>query len=671
MKKTLIAGPFGGGTGNLWDHGAHTTVRQLIIRSGMIVDCITVEYDENGCSLWSEANGHFGGSAHEIKLDYPDEYLTSISGHYNVYTGHIFISSLYVKSNKRAFGPFGTKGGNYFLVPSTAGKIVGFFGSVGPYLKSIGVHVEPIHPFKSIGPFGGNTGISWDDGVYTTIRRIIVASESIINSILIEYDKDGSLVSSSRHGGNNGGNTNVVELDYPDEYVTSISGYHGANSSPIVVQSLNVHTNRRVYGPFGVEKGKYFSFPPTEGKIIGFHGKCGAHLYSIGGHLEPTSDLYMVKTVGPFGAGNALSWDDEIHSAIKQIRIVHGNFVSSISTEYYNDGGSLVWSTLHGGDYESKIDTIKLDFPDEFLTSVTGYYDSVNEMNDYAFTSLTFQSNRRTYGPFGQQFGTYICFPSFDGKILGFHGRSSGYLYAIGAHVEPISYPKPSEFIGPFGGQGGDPWDDGMHTTIRQLVISCGSMVNYVCIDYDKNGHSLWSSKHGQSVGDKTYSIKLDYPEEFLISLSGSYSTNASSTIIQSLSFQSNKKTYGPFGSGKGNHEFSLSSIAYGKIIGFHGTCGDYLHSIGVYLKPIPMSYQYQTCEQCGGQGQHWDDGIHTTIRQLIIGAGSIVDSLHVEYDKHGRSLWSQKRGSSNGGSKYMVKLDYPAIEEHMDLLVL
>ncbi|KAF2286142.1 hypothetical protein GH714_010901 [Hevea brasiliensis] len=282
----------------------------------------------------------------------------------------------------------------------------------------------------------------------------------------------------------------------------------------------------------------------------------------------------MVKTVGPFGAGNALSWDDEIHSAIKQIRIAHGNFVSSISTEYYNDGGSLVWSTLHGGDYESKIDTIKLDFPDEFLTSVTGYYDSVNEMNNYEFTSLTFQSNRRTYGPFGQQFGTYICFPSFDGKILGFHGRSSGYLYAIGAHVEPISYPKPSEFIGPFGGQGGDPWDDGVQTTIRQLVISCGSMVNYVCIDYDKNGHSLWSSKRGQSIGDKTYT--------------------------------------------------------------------------------------YQTCEQCGGQGQHWDDGIHTTIRQLIIGAGSIVDSLHVEYDKHGRSLWSQKRGSSNGGSKYMVKLDYP-----------
>ncbi|KDP31690.1 hypothetical protein JCGZ_15015 [Jatropha curcas] len=579
-----------------------------------------------------------------------------------------------VKSNRRVFGPFGTKEeGNYFLVPSNIGKIVGFFGSYDPYLTSVGVYVEPTDHFKSFGPFGGNGGAYWDDGTYTTIRRITVVSESVINSIHIEYDNNGTLVSSTKHGGSGGDTTNVVDLDYPDEYATSISGYHGRNLSSAVVQSITIKTNRRVYGPFGVEKGKDFSFPQTEGKIIGFHGRCGDHLNSIGGHLEPTSSLYAVKTIGPFGEGKGYLWDDEVHSAIKQIRITHGAFVSSICTEYYNDDGLSEWSKKHGQDLEPKMSTIKLDYPDEFLTSVTGYYDSINEMNDYSFTSLTFQSNRRTYGPFGREFGKRFSFPSFDGKILGFHGRSSGYLYALGAHIHPISDPTPSKSFGPFGGRDGDQWDDGFYTTIRQLVISSGSIVNSICIEYDKNGQSIWSSKHGRSVGDKTYTIKLDIPNEFLISISGSYSSaNSSSTIIESLTFQSNKKIYGPFGTGSGNKEFSLSSISYGKIIGFHGTCSDYLHSIGVYLKPIPMSYQVETCKPCGGQdGDVWDDGFHTTIRQLIVGVGSIVESLQVEYDKHGRSIWCKRCGYSIGGNKYMefmdrnpvvgmVKLDYP-----------
>ncbi|KDP46660.1 hypothetical protein JCGZ_10969 [Jatropha curcas] len=515
MKKAVIVGPFGGESENSWDHGVHTTVRQMFLHCGMVVDYIAVEYDENGSSKWSDGKVYIGGNPNkdfQIKLDYPNEYLTSISGYYNKYSDRIYISSMVVKSNRRVFGPFGTKEeGDYFLVPSNIGKIVGFFGSYDHYLTSVGVYVEPTDHFKSFGPFGGNGGAYWDEGTYTTIRRITVVSESVINSIHIEYDNNGSLVSSTKHGGSGGDTTNVVDLDYPDEYVTSISGYHGRNLSSAVVQSITIKTNRRVYGPFGVEKGKDFSFPQTEGKIIGFHGRCGDHLNSIGGHLEPTSSLYAVKTIGPFGEGKGYLWDDEVHSAIKQIRITHGAFVSSICTEYYNDDGLSEWSKKHGQDLEPKMSTIKLDYPDEFPTSVTGYYDSINEMNDYSFTSLTFQSNRRTYGPFGREFGKRFSFPSFDGKILGFHGRSSGYLYALGAHIHPISDPTPSKSFGPFGGRDGDQWDDGFYTTIRQLVISSGSIVNSICIEYDKNGQSIWSSKHGQSVGDKTYTGEASY----------------------------------------------------------------------------------------------------------------------------------------------------------------
>ncbi|XP_037497917.1 jacalin-related lectin 3 [Jatropha curcas] len=403
MKKAVIVGPFGGESENSWDHGVHTTVRQMFLHCGMVVDYIAVEYDENGSSKWSDGKVYIGGNPNkdfQIKLDYPNECLTSISGYYNVFMGRIYICSMSARTRMQHH-------------------------------------------------------------CVTLDEAIRLASVFVLKRLSRDY--------------------------------------------------------------------------------------------------AATDDIVV-------------------------------NFISKMDDPL-----------------------IKLDYPDEFLTSVTGYYDSINEMNDYSFTSLTFQSNSR-------------------------------------ASRRPLlvrSYNRDE-----------DQWDDGFYTTIRQLVISSGSIVNSICIEYDENGQSIWSSKHGRSVGDKTYTIKLDIPDEFLISISGSYSSaNSSSTIIESLTFQSNKKIYGPFGTGSGNKEFSLSSISYGKIIGFHGTCSDYLHSIGVYLKPIPMSYQLETCKPCGGQdGNVWDDGFHTTIRQLIVGVGSIVHSLQVEYDKHGRSMWCGRRGYSIGGNKYMIE---------------
>lgn len=46
-------------------------------------------------------------------------------------------------------------------------------------------------------------------------------------------------------------------------------------------------SNKRTYGPYGIEQGTYFSFPMVGGKIVGFHGKCGWYLDAIGAYLEP------------------------------------------------------------------------------------------------------------------------------------------------------------------------------------------------------------------------------------------------------------------------------------------------------------------------------------------------------------------------------------------------
>lgn len=90
---------------------------------------------------------------------------------------------------------------------------------------------------------------------------------------------------------------------------------------------------------------------------------------------------------------------------------------------------------------------VKLDYPDEFLTSIHGHYGSLYEWGPVFVRSLTFESNMRTYGPFGVEQGTYFSFPMTGGKIVGFHGKCGWYLDAIGAYLKPIEKEYPSKAL--------------------------------------------------------------------------------------------------------------------------------------------------------------------------------------------------------------------------------
>ena len=50
--------------------------------------------------------------------------------------------------------------------------------------------------------------------------------------------------------------------------------------------------------------------------------------------------------------------------------------------------------------------------------------------------SLTFHTNKRTYGPYGDEYGTYFSTSFTDGRIVGFHGREGWYIDGIGVHVQ-------------------------------------------------------------------------------------------------------------------------------------------------------------------------------------------------------------------------------------------
>lgn len=85
---------------------------------------------------------------------------------------------------------------------------------------------------------------------------------------------------------------------------------------------------------------------------------------------------------------------------------------------------------------------IKLQFPEEFLTTVSGRYSPVVPGGGPVIRSLTFKSNRRTFGPYGVEEGTPFSFPMEGGQIVGFKGKCGWYLDAIGFHISKAKSQK-------------------------------------------------------------------------------------------------------------------------------------------------------------------------------------------------------------------------------------
>jgi hypothetical protein len=76
--------------------------------------------------------------------------------------------------------------------------------------------------------------------------------------------------------------------------LTHITGYYGSTilRGPTVVKSLAFYTNKKKYGPFRDEQGISFSSRSNNGVIVGFHGRKGWFIDSIGVHvLEGTFSI--------------------------------------------------------------------------------------------------------------------------------------------------------------------------------------------------------------------------------------------------------------------------------------------------------------------------------------------------------------------------------------------
>lgn len=511
----------------------------------------------------------------------------------------------------------------------------------------------------SLGPWGGQGGHKWDDGVYSTVRQLEVAHGAGIDSIKVQYDKNGTPEWSEKHGGSGGAKVDKVKLNYPDEFLTSVHGTYGSLQEwgPILVRSLTFQSNKRTYGPYGVEGGTFFSFPTTQGKIVGFHGKGGWYLDAIGVHLEPLNTSNPSKSI--------------VHAQ-------HSVFQGTDKYEYSMIQGNidnnfdLIVAVRQKGGFSNKPDSLS------------------RQSSDSQSDKLSRQSSNSS-------------------ELI--HAESKNKITKVApATIERV----PSKAVqgvfsyGPWGGQGGTVFDDGIYDGIREIYLSRNLAIVSIRVCYDQHGQPEWGSKNGGTGSYKHDKIVINYPTEILTHITGYYAPamTVGPNVIRSLTFHTTKGKYGPYGEELGQ-PFS-TKLKDGKIVGIHGRKGLFLDAIGVHVlegKVMPatpdatsktpinqnlvstneadspqwsfklgkkgltqQSVQkivkdpapYGTGPWGGDGGKPWDDGVYTGIKQIILTRTDAICSIEIEYDRNGQSVWSIKHGGFTGEAANRVKLDYP-----------
>uniref|UniRef100_A0A1J3D952 Jacalin-related lectin 35 n=1 Tax=Noccaea caerulescens TaxID=107243 RepID=A0A1J3D952_NOCCA len=200
------------------------------------------------------------------------------------------------------------------------------------------------------------------------------------------------------------------------------------------------------------------------------------------------------------------------------------------------------------------------------------------------------------------------------------------------------------------GGRGGEEWDDGSaYDNVKKVYVGQGdSGVVYVKFDYEKDGKTV-SLEHGKQTLLGTEEFELD-PEDYITCVKVYYEKliGSPTEIITALIFKTYKgKTSQPFGMTSGTE----SELGGGKIIGFHGSASDVIHSLGAYIAPssTPLTPSDTVPAQGGDAGVAWDDGVHDGVKKIYVGQGdSCVTYFKAEYEKASKLVLGSDHGSKS-----------------------
>ncbi|XP_018490697.2 myrosinase-binding protein 2 [Raphanus sativus] len=147
-----------------------------------------------------------------------------------------------------------------------------------------------------------------------------------------------------------------------------------------------------------------------------------------------------------------MSWDDGKHTKVKNVQLTFDDVIRSIEVEYV--GTNL--KSQRRGTVGTRSDGFTLS-TDEYITNVSGYYKTT--FSGDLITALTFKTNKKTYGPYGNKTQNYFSADAPSGsQIAGFLGTSGNALSSLDVHFAPIK-PQPGGPGTGGGGNGSNPVD--------------------------------------------------------------------------------------------------------------------------------------------------------------------------------------------------------------------
>ncbi|KAI3797964.1 hypothetical protein L1987_33229 [Smallanthus sonchifolius] len=262
----------------------------------------------------------------------------------------------------------------------------------------------------------------------------------MIYSLMFTTECRGDLHTSNKVGGWGGGQTiSEVIFDF-DEEIVGLKVSFGTRGGYTIISSMSFETNKRIHGPFGGTSSSVFSLPWDKGSLVGFYGIAGNYIDGIGVYVKAHEEIMRIGTWGkphPEGPQNIWSFQIERNHHLKKITIDHGDLIYSLmfTTQYrgltYNSKKVGGWN---GGD---KVHEVMFDWNEE-LSAISGTV-ALSRGTYYGHTiisSISFVTNKKTHGPFGDVRGMPFTVPWDDGSFAGFYGVCGYFLDSIGVYLK-------------------------------------------------------------------------------------------------------------------------------------------------------------------------------------------------------------------------------------------
>ncbi|KAM3335103.1 hypothetical protein ACQJBY_029487 [Aegilops geniculata] len=156
----------------------------------------------------------------------------------------------------------------------------------------------------------------------------------------------------------------------------------------------------------------------------------------------------------------------------------------------------------------------------------------------------------------------------------------------------PKDFPKPVLVtkVGPWGGNGGKEFDipEPVPQCLESVTIRSGVVIDSIAFSYVNQVGKKKSLGPWGGDGELTDMITFA-PLEIVKEVSGTTGTYCGDTVVTSLTFVTNVRTYGPFGKPNGT-AFSVP-LTDTNVVGFFVRAGRLVNAIGVYARPFVQNY--------------------------------------------------------------------------------